>query len=191
VNLAAQDVQGNQAVAQAVIPVELLTLKRKRYQIKNDMRYEYFSLILFDYDKADLKPIHQRILDIVKSRVEPSSQVYIEGYADRTGTPEYNRQLAKRRCLSVQQYLEPAVRKDQIHIRAVGSDELLYNNDLPDNRRPRSSPSRAIMVPSGSIKIGLGMPRTRKYAAYAKVFRHFALKSAVSESVVPRHWMFR
>ena len=134
VNLAAQDVQGNQSIAQAVIPVELLTLKRKRYQTKNDIRYEYFSLILFDYDKADLKPVHRRILDVVKSRVEPNSQVYIEGYADRTGTPEYNRQLAKQRCLSVQQYLQPTVREDQIHIRAVGSDKLLYNNDLPEGR---------------------------------------------------------
>ncbi len=134
VHLAARDVQGNVSQAQTLVPVELLTLQRKRYQIKNDIRYEYFSLILFDYDKAELKPIHRRILDIVKSRVEPRSQVYIEGYADRTGTPEYNRKLALQRCVSVKQYLVPDVRESQIHIRAIGSDRLLYDNDLPEGR---------------------------------------------------------
>ena len=79
-------------------------------------------------------------MEKVKARIQPESKVRIVGYADRTGNPEYNRALAKRRCIEAQRVL--GVSDDRVTIDPIGSDVLVYNNDIPEGR----SYSRTVQI---------------------------------------------
>lgn len=63
--------------------------------------------VLFDFDKAELRPeaaeALQRVAEIIRQR-GPSS-VRIVGHTDSVGTDAYNQQLSERRARSVEQWL--------------------------------------------------------------------------------------
>jgi len=63
--------------------------------------------IYFDYDKADLKPAAQTVLE-KKARFLESNPAYsavIEGHCDERGTNEYNLALGERRADAAKKYL--------------------------------------------------------------------------------------
>lgn len=140
--LFATDGSGQRTEAMQTIPVRQLTINRKRVEIKDDKRIEIFSLILFDFGKAELNPLNRTIMAEVQKRIEENSTVAIYGYADRTGTPEYNRDLAQRRCSEVADFLRGTVPETNLSIFPVGSDRLLYDNDIPEGR----SYSRTVQI---------------------------------------------
>lgn len=114
------------------LDVEQLTVRQKRFEQRDDKRIDRFSLIVFDFNKADLTPAHRELLSEVKSRIQPQSKVVIAGYADRSGDPDYNRELARRRCVEVQRAL--GLPDAAVTIVPKGSDELLYDNATPEGR---------------------------------------------------------
>jgi len=61
------------------------------------------SDVLFDVDKADLKPGAQRAIDELANFLNeyPERNVLIEGFTDNTGSNEYNLDLSSRRAMSV------------------------------------------------------------------------------------------
>lgn len=132
VKLKVTDEVGTEAEIEESINIEQLTIREKRYEMKDDHRIEKFSLILFDYDKAILKAQHKTVLNDIKSRIMPNSKVTIAGYADRTGTDEYNKQLAAKRTAVIKQYL--GVGDEQAIIKNFGNEVLLYNNNSPEGR---------------------------------------------------------
>ncbi|MFA6571211.1 MAG: OmpA family protein [Bacteroidota bacterium] len=132
ISLNAEDLKGQKTSSSTELTIQQLTLRKKRVELKDDKRIERFSLILFDYDKADIKPNNKIILDNIKSRIKPNSVVTVEGYADRTGEVDYNKQLALRRCEEVQKNLN--VKNSNLIMTPVGSVVQLYDNDLPEGR---------------------------------------------------------
>jgi len=114
------------------IPVELITVQKAKGMQEGGKLIERYSLIVFDYNSSKLNESNQRVMDVVRSRVQPDSKVRIMGFADRTGDPEYNRRLATRRCEEAKGVL--AVSNDQVTIEPVGSDRLIFNNDVPEGR---------------------------------------------------------
>lgn len=116
------------------VPFEYLSIADKRRKEQADKRIEKYSLILFEFDNASLDAKNRRILDEVKSRIQPTSRVTILGFTDRTGSQEYNKTLAESRCREVARYVAEKVTEGNIDIRAIGSDELVYPNDLPEGR---------------------------------------------------------
>lgn len=112
--------------------VEQLTVRQKRYEQRDDKRIDRYSLIVFDFNKAELTAAHRQLLGEVKLRIQPQSKVVIAGYADRSGEPDYNRELARRRCVEVQRALGLA--DSAVTIEPKGSDELLYDNTTPEGR---------------------------------------------------------
>ena len=56
--------------------------------------------VLFDFDKADLKPAGQQIVaEVVKDMKEnPQLRVHLIGHADSVGSDAYNMGLSKRRA---------------------------------------------------------------------------------------------
>ncbi len=132
ISLNAADQADQKIEKETTLTLQQLTIKKKRYELKKDERIERFSLILFDFDKAELEPEHYRILREIKSRIKKDSKVTISGYTDRIGDPEYNVELAKRRINNVQRVLE--VPKAKLTKKPVGNRELLYDNDLPQGR---------------------------------------------------------
>jgi len=90
---AAVDIQGANVVVVEEGP------RTTRLTVNND--------VLFDFDKADLRPqateALQRVAEIIQRR-RPSS-VRVVGHTDSVGTDAYNQQLSERRARSVEQWL--------------------------------------------------------------------------------------
>lgn len=115
------------------LPIEQKTLYKKRQVIMNDTLIERYTLIIFDFNESVIRKEDIRQLMPVVRSIRANSSVTILGYADKTGESLYNRQLAERRCRSVAEYLGvqsfPTTR-----LIPVGSDTLLYDNELPEGR---------------------------------------------------------
>jgi outer membrane protein OmpA-like peptidoglycan-associated protein len=132
IKLTAHDSINQPSKSETNLSIQQLTIKKKRYEMKGDKKIERFSLIVFDYDKADIKPHHKVILQDIKSKIMPNSMVTIEGYADRTGDSAYNKDLALRRSNETEKILQ--VTPANLTINPVGSDVLLYDNNSPQGR---------------------------------------------------------
>ena len=63
--------------------------------------------ILFDYNKAEIRPEYHDKLNALAKFLEKNPDTYalIEGFADSTGDPTYNMLLSRRRAESVKNYL--------------------------------------------------------------------------------------
>lgn len=114
------------------IPVNLVTLQEAKATTEGGKQIERYSLIVFDYNSAKLNETNQRIMDLVKSRIKPDSKVLIRGFADRTGESEYNRDLAMRRCAEAKRVL--GVPDEQVTLESIGSDRLIYDNEIAEGR---------------------------------------------------------
>jgi outer membrane protein OmpA-like peptidoglycan-associated protein len=114
------------------IEIKQLTIKKKRFELKDDNRIEKYALIVFDFDQSKLTEQHRTILKEIKSKIEPNSKVKILGFTDKIGEEDYNENLAKRRAEEVQSYLNVAA--DKLELKAIGSKELLYDNSTPQGR---------------------------------------------------------
>lgn len=132
VNFLAIDEQGNQFELEKKIQLTQKTIKKKREEIQNDTIYQRYSLIVFDFDKSEITDAHKSVLEKIRNNIKPNSIVSIYGYADRMGTPQYNKELASRRIDEVVKYLR--IKPESIRRYPIGSDELLYDNNLPQGR---------------------------------------------------------
>ena len=132
--LAVEDRAGQTRSARAQLPFDTETRTTEIVEQKGNRRIDRFSLILFDFKSSDIGTENQRILDIVREAISTRSRVTIYGYADRTGSPEINRELALDRCNSVRNALDRSLRNIPVQLEAVGSDRLLFDNDLPEGR---------------------------------------------------------
>ncbi len=112
------------------LPVERLTIDRKRLERISDMEFEYYSLILFDFGKSDLRNEHRRVVDFVKERVTDKARVYIKGYTDIMGETEINKRISEKRAKSVADRLKIK----QAQVEGIGKDQLLYDNSTPEGR---------------------------------------------------------
>jgi outer membrane protein OmpA-like peptidoglycan-associated protein len=105
-----------------------------------------FNLILFGYNIANIPPIAELTLDLVKENIQNDSQVLkIEGYSDIIGDDDYNLELSEQRAYRVASELN--VSKDK----AVGMGKVKnteYNNDYPEGRFY----SRSVIVIIGDEK---------------------------------------
>jgi len=127
-----KDILGQKDVARKSLKIEQKTIKKKREELLGDKKIERFSLIVFDFDKAEILPQQIPILNEIKKRIANNSHVIIAGYTDKIGEPSYNKDLALRRCLVVQKFLD--LPDEKVELQPVGSDVLLFDNDSPQGR---------------------------------------------------------
>lgn len=132
ITFAAESENGVQKDTSINLKLTQLTIKKKRYEMKDDKIVERYSLIVFDYNKADLTQNHLKILNEIKKSIKPDSKILVQGYADRTGEKEYNRDLAARRTQEVIKAL--SLDPSKVIVQNVGSDDLLYDNSTPQGR---------------------------------------------------------
>lgn len=96
-----------------------------------------FGDVLFDLDKAELKPAGMRGIQKLAEFLNenPERKVVVEGYTDSTGSDSYNQQLSERRAQSVRRALTHAG-VDPQRIQAVGYGERypVASNDSPSSR---------------------------------------------------------
>jgi outer membrane protein OmpA-like peptidoglycan-associated protein len=112
---------------------------RQEFQAQQSGRSLSMNLsgdVLFDYDKADLKPAAEEALKkvaVVLSQF-PESKVTIEGYTDAKGAQSANMQLAIERAQAVKDWLAKngSVSADRIFVHGFGEQYPVAANTNPD-----------------------------------------------------------
>jgi OOP family OmpA-OmpF porin len=82
------------------------------------------SDVLFEFDKAELRPSGQQKLDEIADRLKGANVQLINmiGHADRIGSDQYNKELSQKRASAVKDYLAKKG-VDEAKVRAEGRGE--------------------------------------------------------------------
>jgi outer membrane protein OmpA-like peptidoglycan-associated protein len=90
--------------------------------------------VLFDFDKADLRPEAATVLERVASvlRSDPTSTATIEGHTDGKGNDQYNQTLSERRAQSVRQWLVARAVSNSMAAYGFGKTRPVAPNTLPN-----------------------------------------------------------
>ena len=98
---------------------------------------EYSNTVLFDIEKATIKPESEEALDaIVEIMNEYSNTIFhIEGHTDSTGADDYNMDLSKRRAAAVRDYLvEHGIPATRLTSEGYGETRPIATNQTREGR---------------------------------------------------------
>lgn len=111
--------------------------------------------VLFDFDKATLKPGGERAVNNLYTFLKeyPERRVMIEGYTDNVGPAEYNKQLSRRRANAVRKALmEKGIRSMRIQIRGYGERYPVASNSTEAGRQQNRRVEVVISKKGGRIE---------------------------------------
>lgn len=98
-----------------------------------------FSNILFDFDKAEIKPLYTETLDSLGRFLlnHPKTYVVLSGFTDNIGSEAYNIDLSQRRAKIIQQYLlqQHQVKQQQVLLYWYGYTNPVASNNTAEGRR--------------------------------------------------------
>lgn len=112
--------------------VQALAMK----ETKTEVKIELSGDVLFEFDKADIRPdaepALQRVVEIIKQY--PRAAVSIDGYTDAKGADPYNLRLSDRRTVSVKSWLvqKGGMNGKQIKTKGWGKANPVAPNTNPD-----------------------------------------------------------
>lgn len=139
-NIIARDAEG-QTFETTSTPIKINFIQREQLRAQNlgYMVEEKYALILFDFDRADIKERNAIIVDHIVKRIKAIEDVTVNivGHTDIIGREDYNIRLSQRRAKAVyDQIIVPLDgRKAQaVQYTGVGPFNPLYDNILPENR---------------------------------------------------------
>jgi outer membrane protein OmpA-like peptidoglycan-associated protein len=101
-----------------------------------EIRIELAADVLFDFDKADIRPDASKILsqaaDVLKEHT--TRRVVIEGHTDGKGTDEYNQRLSQRRAQAVKRWFQEraGLKSMALETRGWGAKRPVAPNAKPD-----------------------------------------------------------
>jgi outer membrane protein OmpA-like peptidoglycan-associated protein len=93
--------------------------------------------VLFDFDKADLKPAGQQIVAgvVQEMKENPQLRAHLIGHADATGSDQYNMGLSKRRAEATRNAMvRQGISADRITVEWKGESEPIAPNDTKEGR---------------------------------------------------------
>lgn len=91
----------------------------------------------FDYDKSNIRPDAQPILDeaVATLKAEPDIRVSVDGHTDSIGTGEYNMTLSERRSAAVADYLvRGGISRGRLTTEGFGESKPVASNMTEDGR---------------------------------------------------------
>ena len=99
---------------------------------------EKYALILFDFNRADIKDRNRVVLDRIVARIKevPSAKVSIVGHTDTIGKEAYNVDLSKRRAKAAFEMIVAGggFNSGNISYEGAGPHNPLFDNELPEGR---------------------------------------------------------
>ncbi|OGU15378.1 MAG: hypothetical protein A2X61_04275 [Ignavibacteria bacterium GWB2_35_12] len=117
------------------IPTEYFSFTRKKTEELPDKTISKYSLILFDFDKADISEKDKAIIEEnILPEIKFNSTVKIYGYTDKIGKEDYNKNLSERRALAVKELLSSKVKDAKYETCGVGENEVIFDNNSPIGR---------------------------------------------------------
>ena len=117
------------AVVTHSIPVEQITIRKKREERRGDTVINRFSLILFEVGSSEITASNAPVVKLIKDYIKPNSNVSVTGYTDRLGDAVYNQQLSENRAKKI----SSALGAKNISSKGVGQADL-YDSSLPEGR---------------------------------------------------------
>ena len=118
-------------------------------RVGEGIKITFDSGLLFDVDKADLRPASQNNL-VELARIlnkYPDTDILIEGHTDSDGAEDYNMALSERRALSVANYLiEHTVEAGRMTITWYGEMQPVAENDTVEGKQQNRRVEVAIMA---------------------------------------------
>lgn len=124
------DERGQTAQALFSLPVEVSSISRGRLEDTADAVIERYQLILFDFNDVTVSGANASLLSLIRSRIQPSTQVRILGATDILGSSEYNADLSLRRAREVARMLQVPTPK----IIGLGEEDARFDNSVPEGR---------------------------------------------------------
>lgn len=122
-------------------PVNINFIRREQLRAQNlgYMVEEKYALILFDFDRSDIKERNAVIVNHIVNRIRTIEDVAVNivGHTDIIGSEDYNIKLSERRAKAVYDQLLVELGKEKAHViqySGVGPFDPLYDNMLPENR---------------------------------------------------------
>ena len=112
------------------IPVNQLSIQKKKENRIGDMVIENYRLITFEFDRPELKQASLKIVEMIKRSIKQNSEVDITGYTDRLGDDVHNSELSIKRANATSKALNTPINK----VTGAGETLTLYPNDLPEGR---------------------------------------------------------
>jgi outer membrane protein OmpA-like peptidoglycan-associated protein len=118
-------------------------------RIGEGIKITFESGILFDYDRANLKPVAQENLTKLATILQKyeDTNILIEGHTDSDGAEDYNMQLSQRRAQSVANHLSgQAVDATRFTLMGYGETQPVAPNDTPASKALNRRVEVAIMA---------------------------------------------
>ena len=119
-------------------PEPAATSRSLEEQLLRDRKFTFSAGVLFDFDKADLRPEAGPALDSLVTFLKkyPSAKLGISGHTDDVGSDEYNLDLSGRRAKAVCDYLlRAAIPPAQIDWKAFGESRPVADNATEEGRQ--------------------------------------------------------
>ncbi len=99
---------------------------------------EKYALILFDFDRADIKDRNRAVVDRIIDRIQmvPNAMVKIVGHTDTIGKELYNVALSQRRAKAAYDQIMASgmAESDRVYHMGAGPYDPLYDNSLAEGR---------------------------------------------------------
>lgn len=112
------------------MPIDQVTIQKKRRERIADKEIDRYSLILFDFGKTTIDAGNRRIIDFIQGRITQGANVMVTGHSDRVGDEDVNLRLSTERAkVAARELKVPAA-----NVKGMGESVILYDNDLPEGR---------------------------------------------------------
>jgi outer membrane protein OmpA-like peptidoglycan-associated protein len=98
--------------------------------VANKNRVEKYNLITFGYNSTAVNDANNYIIEDVKKNILPTSTLTLTGHTDRTGNPQYNKELSLKRAKEISRFFTA----NQMVTEGRGFDDLLFPLELPEGR---------------------------------------------------------
>lgn len=118
-------------------------------RVGEGIKITFNSGILFDIDKASLRPVAKENLRKLAEILNkyPDTNILIEGHTDSTGSEEHNLELSRQRAQAVANYISSlGVLATRFTIMGYGESQPIASNDTPEGRQANRRVELAIMA---------------------------------------------
>lgn len=114
----------------SITNIDVVSFVETKQITEGEYKVDYYRLILFDFDKWNIEGTNQWIVNFIKSKVKPNSEVEIYGSTDIIGDEGYNKILSQKRAEAVCQ----AIGKPNAKAIGLGEEKLEFPNNFPEGR---------------------------------------------------------